>query len=150
MSDEFDITVPDGEPIPTVPEMVAHELDRLNAKANPIGHTVEYDGEFYRVRPTGSDPGHSCLCVELEAERVEDYLKSRGERSEWHLDMEDSSIRVEPVHPGINTSVRLVDASSDETLAVLDAGVTGDSHTGLVSSVYVVADVPPAVGRWYR
>ncbi|MFW0787633.1 hypothetical protein AAFP35_24320 [Gordonia sp. CPCC 206044] len=149
MSDDFDITVPDGSTIPAVTDDPSFQLDELNTIANPLGHSVTHDGKFFRVRPTGAVESHNCLCVSATAEEVVQYLRQRASNQVWNLDMQDPETNVQPVHEGINAAVRITNTATGQA-KIVDGGVCGESRRGIVSSFYVRTDAPPAIGRWYR
>ncbi|MCM3894319.1 hypothetical protein ND991_03675 [Gordonia sputi] len=153
MSNDPDLTLRDGDTIPTVPELVASQLEELNAQANPIGHTVIHDGEHFRAQPTGVTEVREC-CVSSDPEAIHQYLRLRQAGTGWSLDLNDHSISVTGTPS--TESVTVTDLASGAS-AVVNGWIGGcqtrdaDGQTAhTITSVLVAGDDPPSVGRWYR
>ncbi|WP_461665645.1 hypothetical protein [Gordonia sputi] len=154
MSNDPDLTLRDGDAIPTVPELVAAQLEELNALANPIGHKVIHDGECFRAQPTGVIEVREC-CVSPDPEVIEQYLRLRQAGTGWSLDLNDHSISVTGT-PGTG-SVTVTNLASGESEVVngwiggcQTRDANGQTVVDTITSVLVARDTPPTVGRWYR
>lgn len=140
--------VPEFGRIPSIDEDPVY---RLNVIASPLGHTVEWEGELLRIRPTGAVHDHHCQHLSRDLDDAKRYLDGRASHVAWTLDMQDPRYIVERPDGGSDTlAVVLVDAQTGRRHPPIAGGVTSGGAQTPVTGFYVTTEKPPNIGRWYR
>lgn len=140
--------VPEFGRIPTVDE---DPLYRLNVIANPLGHTADWQGEFFRICPTGAVDDHQCLYLGTDFDDAKRYLDDRAGQVQWTLDMQDPRYTFERSdREDDTTSIVLVDVKTGRRHAAITGGLISSGFGTAVNGFYVTTEAPPSIGRWYR